>query len=92
VEVRQEAFLGLGKLGHAPAAPLLMEVLTRKGFLGRGEPVDLRVAAARALGSFGSKEVLALLNDVAANDAKPAVREAAQQALAQRSQAARARS
>ncbi|MGH9868903.1 MAG: HEAT repeat domain-containing protein [Candidatus Polarisedimenticolia bacterium] len=87
-EVRQESFLGLAKLGHTPAAPLLMEILTRKGFLGRGEPIELRVAAARALGSFGSKEVVALLNDVAANDPKPAVREAAQQALAQRSQAA----
>ncbi|HKY33866.1 MAG TPA: HEAT repeat domain-containing protein [Candidatus Polarisedimenticolia bacterium] len=87
-EVRQEAFLGLGKLGAAEAVPVLSEVLKKKGFLGRSEPAELRAAAARALGAFGSKEAISLLTDLAQNESKPAVREAAQQALQQRTQAA----
>lgn len=84
VEVRQEAVLGLGRLGTKEAMPVLADILSRKGFLGHTEPTELRAAAARALGGLGTKEALALLNELARKDPRQPVRDAAQEALQQR--------
>jgi HEAT repeat protein len=76
-EVRQEAVLGLGKLGKESAVPILTDIATRKGLLGYAETTELRIAAAKALGMLGTPEARAVLEDLAAEDSRSAVREAA---------------
>jgi len=83
-EVRQEAIVGLGRLAAREAQPVLIDIISRKGFLGHAEATELRAAAARALGGLASSEVTALLKDLAAKDPRQPVREAAQEALQQK--------
>ncbi len=78
-EIRCEAVRSLGRINAKEALPVLEEILTRRGFLGHAEPTDLRVAAARALGSLSSSKAKKLL-ELARKDPRQAVREAARRA------------
>jgi HEAT repeat protein len=82
--VRQEAILGLARSGSPEAYQVLAKLLGRKGILGRTEPTEVRVTAARALGSVGTAEATALLTDLARKDPRERVREAAALALQHR--------
>ena len=64
----------LGQLRHAPAIPVLAEMLPRARVVGRFHIV-------RALGKIGGDEVIAALKDAAEHDPHPALREEAAQAL-----------
>jgi HEAT repeat protein len=83
-EVRQEAILGLARSGSSEAYAVLARLLGKKGILGRGETVEVRVAAARALGSVGTPDAIALLAELARKDSRERVREAAALALQRR--------
>ncbi len=76
-EVRREAIACLGQAGTERAIPVLASILTRKGFLGRSEPAELRVAAAKALAAIDTPPARELLEQVAREDPRQVVREAA---------------
>jgi len=88
VEVRQEGIVGLGRLGAREAIPILTAIVSKKGFLGHAEPTELRASAARALGSMPTPETTALLKELAQKDPRQPVREAAQEALQQKTTSA----
>ena len=46
----------LGAIGTPEVVPVLLNFFKKKGFLGRMEPLPLRMAAARALGAVGTRE------------------------------------
>lgn len=89
--VRIEAIACLGRSGAKEAFPVLAEILTRRGFLGPAESPEVRSAAVKALGVLGTPEALELVTGTAAKESKPAVREAAQEVLKSRSEAATTR-
>jgi len=86
-DLRQEAFRSLAKSHPPEAFPVLSGVITRRGFLGFSESTDTRAAAARALGMLGGREAMGLLKELAENDSRQAVREAAREALEKTSKA-----
>ncbi|MBL0313726.1 MAG: HEAT repeat domain-containing protein [Holophagaceae bacterium] len=55
-KLRQAILESLGAIGSPEVVPLLSKLFKKKGFLGRLEPLPLRMAAARALGAIGSRE------------------------------------
>jgi HEAT repeat protein len=80
-EVREEAIHASGRMGLGEAVDLLVEIVTRKGFIGYAEPSDTRVAAVQALAAIGGDAALEILRELAKSDGKREVREAAQAAL-----------
>lgn len=66
-KVRERAVEVLGKIGAPEAVPVLADLLGRKGFLGGQEPLDLRVAAARALRVIGTPEARAAVDRAVAD-------------------------
>ncbi len=85
-EVRLEAVLSLGRLGGAKVFDILHGILTRRNLLGPSEPVELRAAAARALGALGTPKALSLLTEMSRKDPRRIVRDTSQEILRQRSQ------
>lgn len=84
-DLRQEAIQGLARLGKAGAVEVLSGILERRGgLLGRGEPMELRLEAVKALGEIGSSEAVKALKDLAAKDSRQAVRDAATRALSRK--------
>ncbi len=55
-KLRQAVLESLGAIGSPEVVPVLSKLFKKKGFLGRLEPLPLRMAAARALGSIGTRE------------------------------------
>lgn len=85
-EVRLEAVLSLGRIGGAKAFEILHGILTRRSLLGPSEVVEVRTAAARALGALGTPKALSLLTEMSRKDPRRIVRDTAQEILKQRSQ------
>lgn len=83
-EMREEAILGLARSGSPEAFAVLARLLGKKGILGRGEALEIRVAAARALGTVGTPAAMALLAELARKDSRELVREAAALAMQRR--------
>ena len=54
--LRQGVLEALGTIGSPEVIPVLSKLFKKKGFLGRMEPLPLRIAAARALAAIGSRE------------------------------------
>ncbi len=54
--LRQAVLESLGAIGSPEVVPVLSKLFKKKGFLGRLEPLPLRMAAARALGAIGTRE------------------------------------
>ncbi len=54
--LRQTVLESLGAIGSPEVVPVLSKLFKKKGFLGRLEPLPLRMAAARALGAIGTRE------------------------------------
>ncbi|MBL0209493.1 MAG: HEAT repeat domain-containing protein [Holophagaceae bacterium] len=55
-QLRQTVLESLGAIGSPEVVPVLSKLFKKKGFLGRLEPLPLRMAAARALGAIGTRE------------------------------------
>ncbi len=55
-KLRQSVLESLGAIGSPEVVPVLSKLFKKKGFLGRLEPLPLRMAAARALGAIGTRE------------------------------------
>jgi len=55
-KLRQAVLESLGAIGSPEVVPVLSKLFKKKGFLGRLEPLPLRMAAARALGAIGTRE------------------------------------
>ncbi len=55
-KLRQAVVEALGAIGSPEVVPVLSKLFKKKGFLGRLEPLPLRLAAARALGAIGTRE------------------------------------
>lgn len=55
-KLRQAVLEALGAIGSPEVVPVLAKRFKKKGFLGRMEPLPLRMAAARALGAIGTRE------------------------------------
>ena len=83
-EVRQEAIAVSGRIGLREAVGSLVDIVTRKGFLGYAEPTEMRVAAIQALGVIGDEAGLGAVRAAARGDGKREVRESAATALAAR--------
>src|SRR5262249_34625236 len=79
--VREEAVASAGRMGIQQAIQPLIDILTRKAFIGYAEPTNVRVAAVQALGALGGDLVLETLRAVAQGESKREVREAAVAAL-----------
>src|SRR5262249_2758624 len=79
--VREEAVASAGRMGIQQAIPSLIDILTRKAFIGHAEPTSVRLAAVQALGTLGGDLVLETLRAVAQGEGKREVREAAVAAL-----------
>jgi len=83
-EVRQEAIASAGRMGLKEAAQPLVDILTRKAFIGFAESTSLRLAAVQALGAVGGNLAMEALRAVAQTESKREVRDAAVAALAGR--------
>jgi len=68
-------------MGLREAVGPLVEVLTKKAFIGFSEPTSLRLAAAQALGVLGGDLAMETLRAVARTEGKREVKEAAAAAL-----------
>ena len=55
-KLRQAVLESLGAIGSPEVVPVLSKLFKKKGFLGRLEPLSLRMTAARALGAIGTRE------------------------------------
>ncbi len=55
-KLRQAVLEALGAIGSPEVIPVLSKLFKKKGFLGRMEPLPLRIAAARALAAIGTRE------------------------------------
>ncbi len=83
-EVREEVVASVGRMGLDEAVETLVEILTRKAFIGHAEPANVRLAAVQALGAIGGDMALETLRALAQGDSKREIREAAQAALTAR--------
>jgi HEAT repeat protein len=82
--VREEAVASAGRMGMQPAIQPLIDMLTKKAFIGHAEPTSVRIAAVQALGALGGDLALETLRAVAQSESKREVREAALAALGTR--------
>lgn len=76
-DVRAEAIASAGRMGLKEAIQPLIEILTKKAFIGFAESATLRIAAVQALGALGGDLVIETLRTVAQTEGKREVREAA---------------
>jgi HEAT repeat protein len=80
-EVRQESVNAAGRMAVEPAVASLIGIISKKGLLGYAESVELRLAAAQALGAIATTEALESLRNIALGDSKAEVRDAAEAIL-----------
>jgi len=80
-DIRQEAVASAGRMAMKEAIDPLIEILTKKGFIGFVEGTGVRIAAAQALGAIGGDRAMETLRAVAQSEGKREVREAALAAL-----------
>jgi hypothetical protein len=80
--LKKECCIALGKIGNQEAIPTLLRLIKRRKILGliKGEPDELRAAAAWALGNFKTKEAVEILKDLT-SDKSPKVSSIARMAL-----------
>jgi len=81
-DARAEAVASAGRMGLKEAIGPIIDILTKKAFIGFAEPAPIRVAAAQALGALGGDRVIETLRIVAQTEGKREVRDAAASALA----------
>jgi len=71
----------LAHIASPKAIPVLSDLLRRKGFFAGAEPLPIRLAAAKALGSLGSPEAQALLRKILEAEPRGEDREALRRTL-----------
>jgi hypothetical protein len=75
-KLHQAVLESLGAIGSPEVVPVLSKLFKKKGFLGRLEPLPLRMAAARALGAIGTREAreaIALALEIESKDEVKAI-------------------
>jgi HEAT repeat protein len=80
-EVREEAVAAAGRMELSEAVDPLVEIITRKGFIGFAESTTIRQQAVQALGLIGGDTAARTLKEVAKSDGKREVRDAARTAI-----------
>lgn len=80
-EVREEAVAAAGRMELRESVELLVEIVTRKGFLGFAESTTIRQQAVQALGLIGGDAAIGTLKEVAKSEGKREVRDAARAAM-----------
>ncbi len=80
-KLRQTVLEALGAIGSPEVVPVLSKLFKKKGFLGRMEPLPLRVAAARALAAIGTREAREAMAQAMETESKDEVKAVLRQHL-----------